>query len=105
MVEAPDHHEVLAAGQVLVDRRVLAGQADLRAQRGRVAHDVEAGHAALPAVGRQQRGQDADGGRLAGAVGAEQPEHGARGDVEVDAAQRLDLAVGLAQVAYFDGRV
>ncbi len=33
VVEPPDHHEVLAPGQVLVDGRVLAGQADLGAQR------------------------------------------------------------------------
>ena len=59
-----------------------------------------------PATGRarrraQQGGEDADGGGLAGAVGAEHAEHGARGDGEVDALQRprlpeaLDEALGL----------
>ena len=33
----------------------------------------------------QQRRQHADGGRLAGAVGPEQAQDGALGDVEVDA--------------------
>ena len=37
VVEPPDHLEVLEAGQVLVDRRVLPGEPDLRAQRVRVA--------------------------------------------------------------------
>ncbi len=32
-VQPPDHDEVLEAGEVLVDRRVLAGEPDLRAQR------------------------------------------------------------------------
>ncbi len=36
-VEAPDHRQVLRAGEVLVDRRVLAGEADLLAQLGCVA--------------------------------------------------------------------
>ena len=52
VVEPADHLEVLEAGQVLVDRRVLAGEADLGAQRGGVAHDVEARRRArVPRVG------------------------------------------------------
>ena len=43
VVEPADHLEVLASGQVLVDRRVLTGEADLRAKLGRVLHDVEPG--------------------------------------------------------------
>ena len=42
VVELADHLEVLEAGQVLVDRGVLAGEPDLGAQRGGVARDVEA---------------------------------------------------------------
>ena len=50
------------------------------------------------ALGRaQQRGQDAHGGGLAGAVVAEQAEHRALGDVEVDVAQRPEIAVALAE--------
>ena len=45
VVELADHLEVLEAGQVLVDRGVLAGQPDLGAQRGGVLLDVEAGDA------------------------------------------------------------
>ena len=42
VVELAHHLEVLEAGQVLVHRRVLAREADLRSQRRGVAHDVEA---------------------------------------------------------------
>ena len=74
VVELADHLEVLEAGQVLVDRGVLAGEADLGAQGVGVAHDVEARDARAAAVGLQQRGQDAYRGGLAGAVGTEQAE-------------------------------
>jgi hypothetical protein len=54
VVEAADHLQVLGPGQVLVDRRVLAGEADLAAQRRRLAGDVETGDAGAAAVERQQ---------------------------------------------------
>jgi hypothetical protein len=97
VVEAPDHLQVLEAGQVLVDRRVLPGQADAGPQGGRLADDVVAGHARAAAVGRQEGGEDAHRRGLARPVGAEQPQHAALGDREVDPAQRLDLAVRLVQ--------
>ena len=77
VVELADHLEVLEAGQVLVDRGVLAGEADLRAQRVGVAHDVEARDPRAARVGLEQRGQDPHRGGLAGAVGTEQAEDGA----------------------------
>ena len=50
-----------------------------------------------------QRGDDADGGGLAGAVGTEQGEEIALADVEVDTLQGLEtIAVGLAQATYFN---
>ena len=50
-VEASDHLEVLVAGEVLVDRGVLAGQADLGADRGGVPAHVDAGHLGGAGVG------------------------------------------------------
>ena len=50
---------------------------------------------ARPPVGLQQRGEDAHERRLAGAVGAEQAEHGAGLDLEVEAVERDDVAEGL----------
>ena len=102
VVEAAHHLEVLLAGQVLVDGRVLAGQPDVRAQPGRIPHHVEARDLRRAAVGRQQRREDAHRGRLAGAVGTEQSQHRARGRAQVDAAQRLDVAVRLAQAVGLD---
>ena len=67
-----------------------------------LAHDVEAGDVRLAGVGLQQRGQDAHGGRLAGAVGAEQAEHRAGRHAEVDAVERDHVAEGLAQAAHAD---
>jgi hypothetical protein len=102
VVEAPDHLEVLRAGQVLVDRGVLPREADLRAQRGGVADRVEADDARRAAVGLQEGGEDAHGRRLAGAVGAEEPEHRARLGREVDAAEGVDLSVGLLEARDLD---
>ena len=48
----------------------------------------------VPAVGDDRGGEHPDGGRLARAVGAEQAEHLARRDVEVDAPDGLDAARG-----------
>ena len=95
VVEAPDHLQVLEPGQALVDGGVLAREADLLAQLGGVVDDVEPVDARAARRGRQQRGQDAHGGGLAGAVGAEQAEHGPGLDLEVDPAERLDVLVGL----------
>ena len=97
VVEAADHLEVRARREQAVDGGLLAGQAELRAHDRRVGDDVVAGDRRA-ALGRaQQRGQDAHGGGLAGAVVAEQAEHRALGDVEVDVAQRPEVAVALAE--------
>ena len=53
------------------------------------------------AAGRvHERAQDADGRRLARAVGPEEPERLARRDLEVDARDRLHLAVALLEIAH-----
>jgi hypothetical protein len=68
-----------------------------------VADDVEAGHPRLAAVGARERGQDLDGGRLAGAVRAEQAEDRPRLDSEAEPVERADAArICLPQVRCFD---
>ena len=93
-----------SAGQVLVDRGVLAGQADrlphLLRRRGATSKPGDAGRSA---VGGEQRGEDAHGGRLAGAVRPEHAEHGALADGEVDAGQRLRGAEALGEALGLDG--
>ena len=100
-----EEHEVLAAGEVLVDGRVLAGEADRLADALGVLDHVEAADAGVAGVGDEQGGQDADGGRLAGAVGAEHTEDGAASDGEVDALQRLRLAEVLDEALGLDHQV
>ena len=90
VVEPADQVEVLAPGEVLVDGRVLAGQADDRAQGLGVADDVVAGHPGRAPVGEEQGGEDPDDGGLAGPVGAEQAEDGPGRGGQVDPVHRLD---------------
>ena len=104
-VEAAHHHEVLQAGEVLVDGRVLPGQADPAAQLDGVADDVQAGHPHGAGIGLEQRGQHPHRGRLAGAVGAQQPEHAARRRVQIDAVEGPDVAEGLLQAGHADRRL
>ena len=101
--QAPDEAKVFARGQIIVDRGVLAREADRGAYRLRVPAHVEAEHAGPTAVGPEQRGEDAHRGGLAGAVRPEEAEHGADGDFERDALQRLDLAEALSEVFGDDG--
>ena len=90
--------QVLRAGEQAVDGGELAGHADAVARTAvGVGDDVVAGDAGLAAVGGEQRGQDVDHGRLAGAVGPEQGEDRALGDLEVDAVEHDRVAEGLAE--------
>jgi hypothetical protein len=73
VVETSDHLQVLGPGEVLVDRRVLAGEADLAAQLRRLAGDIEAGDAGAAAVGREQRGEDATAVVLPAPLGPSRP--------------------------------
>ena len=80
---------VLARGQELVERRLLEGDADLR--RGPRAPRLTMSWPATRARARgrgQQGGEHVDGGRLAGAVGAEEAVDLARRDGQVDPVDR-----------------
>ena len=66
--------------------------------------DVDARDRRAAGRGLEQRGEDADGGGLAGAVGPEQAVDGAVGDGEVDAVDGLDVAEVLDE-AVGDDRV
>src|SRR5262245_47830740 len=90
MDESSDQAQVLAPGQVGVHGRVLAGEADLLPDCVRLAYDGKAEHLGPARVRLQDRRQDADRRRLAGAIRPEQPEDGAGRDVEVDSVERGD---------------
>jgi hypothetical protein len=95
----PTISEVFLTGQRLVDGRVLARQPDVRAHLLLLAGDVVAADRRRAAVRAQQRGEDAHGRRLAGAVGAEQGEDAGGGHLEVDAAQGFHVPEALLEVA------
>src|SRR3954469_8164092 len=94
-VEQPgERHHVLAARQRAVGGELLRHVADLPAHGHPLAGDVVAEDVRDAATDRQERRQDADRRRLAGAVGTEQPEHLALLDLEVDAVHGALLAEG-----------
>jgi hypothetical protein len=96
--------QVLLRGEVAVERRVLEDEADVPAHLVALGRDVVAGDGGA-AAGRPHEGaQHADRRRLAGPIGPEEAERLPRGDVEVDAADRLDVAVALHEPAHAHGR-
>jgi hypothetical protein len=105
-VQAADHLDVLPAGEVVVDRGVLAGQPDAGPHLLRMLADVDAGDAGASGVGWEQGGQYPDEGGLAGAVGAQQPVDGAGRDGEAEAVERPNLTLEhLDQVLDLDDRI
>jgi hypothetical protein len=65
--------EVLAAAEVLIDRRGLASRPDRLAHGSWLAGHVVASHLSLAGVGTHQGGQDPDGGRLSAPLGPSSP--------------------------------
>jgi hypothetical protein len=105
-VEVALQQQVLPAGGLGVDGVLLEHAADRPPDRVRVPVHVVAGDDRGAAGRPGQRGEDLDGGGLAGPVRAEQPEHGAGGDGEADASHRPDVAgIGLDQIACGDRQV
>jgi hypothetical protein len=104
-VEAAHHGQVLQPGEVLVDRRVLAGETDAMTQRGGIAHDVQTDHRRGARIRCEQRREDAHQRRLARPVGAEQPQDRALWHVEVHAIESPHLAERLGHAADDDRRL
>ena len=88
MEQPPEHLQVLAAGQDLVDSGELPGQAEQLATAGGVAARRPARRPRPARVGLEQRGEHADERGLARSVGPQQPEDGALRDLEVDTRER-----------------
>ena len=97
-----DQHQVLPAGEHLVDRGELAGQADRLAHVAGIRGDVEAVDRGGARVGLQQRREDPHQRGLAGAVRAEQREDAPRPHVEVDAPQHLQVLERLLDAPHPD---
>src|SRR5258708_4891574 len=89
-IEPPLQNQDLAPGSSRLRAAFLADVSDLRAHLPRLAPQIEAADRGVAAAGVQQRGEHAHGGRLAGAVGAEEAKDLAGADLEVHAAHGLD---------------
>jgi hypothetical protein len=100
--QARVQRELLARGQLRIERRLLEHDADLPAHRGALAHDVAAEQRDLARARREQRREHAHRRRLARAVRAEQAEADPARHVEVDARERRGLAVALLEAAHTD---
>ncbi len=94
--------QVLGAGEVLVHRRVLAGEAHPGAHLVRLADDVVAEDMRLAAVRPQECGEHLHGGGLAGAVRAEDAVDRAGGHGQVYSVDGPGLAERLHQARGLD---
>jgi hypothetical protein len=95
--------QVLGRRHVLVERVTVAEEADLTAQGGLVGARPHAVELDAALAGGEHGGEHAQGGRLAGAVGADEADDRAAGDREGEAADGPALAVvGLAEVLELD---
>ena len=102
VVQVRHQQHVLRAGQQVVHRRELAGDADRGPDRIGLGREVMPGDADLAGVRRDQGGQDLHGGRLAGAVRAEQGEDRSFGHGQVDAVEHRRAPERLPQAGRGD---
>jgi hypothetical protein len=93
VVEQSDHAQVLVPRQVLVDRGVLAGQADAAPHRVGVLDDVDAVDGGGARGRLEDRRQDSDHRGLARAVGTQESEDLAPGHVQRHAVEGTHLAI------------
>ncbi len=104
-VDAGDELQVLQDRQVLVEREALRHVADVVLDLLALGADVVAERRAAAAVGRQQPAQHAQGGGLAGAVGAEEAVDLAAAHAHRQVAHDHLAAEGLGQPLDLDGDV
>ena len=83
----------------------MAEQPDPAADPPALARQLATEHARLPAVGPQQRGEDAQQRGLAGAVGAEHREGRAPVERQGDPVERRAVAVAADEAVEHDGRL
>ena len=103
VVKIGHEEKVFLAGQVVVDRRELSGDADARTHRVRIVGRVVPGDADVAAVCGNEGREDFHDGGLAGAVGAEERKDGSAVDRDVDSVQYRLVVVGLLQTRRGDG--
>src|SRR5262249_13656752 len=97
VVKLEEEAQVLPGRQTVVEARLLGEEPHPRAQHLAIPVERHSAHGGPTRRGSEQSGEHADGGRLPGAVGAEQPEHLARGNVELQSLHRGARAELLGQ--------
>ena len=97
--------QVLATRHAGVEGGLLHRRADAAADRGGIVGHGQAEHGRVPRRRRCQRREDAHRRGLAGAVAAEQAEHLATSDLQIDAVERLHRSIALGELADLDGTV
>ncbi len=102
-VEARRVPQVLASRRVVVEPDVVGQVADPTFHRQRVAPRVETIDTCRAAARLGQAEQHQDGGGLAGAVGAEQPEDLATADLQRQRVDGRAIAVALGEIAGLQG--
>ena len=102
-VDAAVEADVLADGQVVVEREPLAHVADAALDLLGLRRHVEPGGARLAGGGREEPRQHLHRRRLTRAVRAEEAEHLASGDLERDGVDGREVAEGAREVARPDG--
>ena len=99
-VNAAEEAQILLHREIAVERKFLRHVADALAHGFRIARDVDPGDDGAAAARAQQAAKDADDGRFAGAVRAEEAHDFAARDAEThmvhgdEGAEPLDEAVG-----------
>ena len=91
-------------GQVLEQRELLCHVTNLAPQCLGLTGDVVAENVDVAGGWSEQAAEHADGGRLAGAVGAEKSEDPGAGDIQVQTIYRAHGAEVLAQAVRGDGQ-
>ena len=101
--DSPEPRHVIEkclAGEAAAERYRVREKADVGLDRHGVAPRIEAEHARRALVGPHESREDADGRRLARAVGAQEAEHLAALHGEVHPIERADVAEPLANALY-----
>jgi hypothetical protein len=91
--------EVLEHGEPVVEARLLEHDAEIAPRLPRMGDDVDAIDGGAAAIGLEDRAQDVEERRLAGAVGTEEREQFVRLHREADGIERERAAVALGHAA------
>src|SRR4051812_11326854 len=103
IVNAAVQPDILADGEVLVERELLAHVPDAAFDPLALGRDVVPRHASRPGARCEKAGENTDGRGLAGTVGAEESEDLTDADVERDVIDRGEGAEATRELPRFDG--